>query len=630
MDLKKISFLALVLIALSQAEPEPDPEAQAEAEPQADPQNYGTGPILAPQPPIYGRPDYGGGQPDFGGGRPDYGGGQPDYGQPPFGYPPVYDNPDPGFGRPDMGLYPGGGSNKPDYNPSGKPDYNPGGNTCGLTDQCCGMDKENCCLNNRPGAPQQSYTVWERQCDTDSQLQCPVSVMKKCYPIRVPNCRLVTDVVSRTFKSKKCIPKPMRKCFDIQVQQCKMGSREVVEEIPYKNQELQKTGTDSKEYCYDFPTKDCTNTTQTITQRYPVQKIKTINETRQQCQMVQKRQPSRQITVTVTRPQYKQMCYDMPVPKCSQTPCQQAGQCSSGTSACSNQQFNTATVCPQAQPGQPKPPYASGGCQQVQQPACNMGPQPQTCGQDYQQCCRTETRKVCRTVMQRVPQQVQQTIPGGVSWVQDCRPVTYQRTVPYTEWETRTIEKPKYNCRDVTKKECHTLTQDEYDVTTVDVKGNVTINLPTCEPETKTINKCISIPDGQVECINDTVEKYIKITSQVCDGEKVIQKCFKNAVAQCYQSQVPNCRMVPREVKVPTCSQSNLCNTCNSFIQNPQQGFGSCPSSSCPNYIDGGDEIQAVGNTTVIGGNIPGSGSYYPYGQQTGFLVEDSLSDVMN
>ena len=103
--------------------------------------------------------------------------------------------------------------------------------------------------------------------------------------------------------------------------------------------------------------------------------------------MVQKRQPSRQVkriylinlknnsiyklwvflkvTVTVTRPQYKQMCYDMPVPKCSQTPCQTSGQCSAGTSACSNQQSNTATVCPQAAAGQPKPPYASGGCQQV-------------------------------------------------------------------------------------------------------------------------------------------------------------------------------------------------------------------------------------------------------------------------
>lgn len=55
---------------------------------------------------------------------------------------------------------------------------------------------------------------------------------------------------------------------------------------------------------------------------------------------------------------------------------------------------------------------------------------------------------------------------------------------------------------------------------------------------TKTINKCFNLPEGKVECVNDTIEKLIKITSQVCDGEKYIQKCFTNAVAQCYQSQV--------------------------------------------------------------------------------------------
>ena len=44
------------------------------------------------------------------------------------------------------------------------------------------------------------YTVWERQCENEQQLDCPVSVMKKCYPIRVPNCRTVTDIKRRTFQ----------------------------------------------------------------------------------------------------------------------------------------------------------------------------------------------------------------------------------------------------------------------------------------------------------------------------------------------------------------------------------------------------------------------------------------------
>ena len=63
----------------------------------------------------------------------------------------------------------------------------------------------------------------------------------------------------------------------------------------------------------------------------------------------------------------------------------------------------------------------------------------------------------------------------------------------------------------------------------------------------------------------------------------------------------------------------------------PFQGFGTCPDSTCPNYIGGDEETIDVGNTTVIGGNIPGSGGYYPYGQQAGsFLVEDVLPEIMN
>jgi len=677
MDLKK-KLLLLVLVALTRAEPEADPEAQAESMPDAEPQAqnlYGTGPI-APAPQIYDKPNYypggpsvisgnypGGpsvisGKPDYGGGQP-FGpavgpgglppGGQPDFGvgpiyeggQPNFGYPPIYNNPDPGFGRPPPG--------KPDYGggqpfgpavgpggqlPGGKPDYNPGGNTCQMTDQCCGMDKENCCMGNE-GKPKQSYTVWERQCEPNTELECPVTVQRKCYPIRVPECRTVTDIKRRTFQAKKCVPKPLRKCFDIEVEECNMGTRIESEEVSWTNQQLKKVETKTDKKCYNVQAKDCTNRTISETQRYPIQKQRTINETRQQCQMVQKRQPDRTVTVTVTRPQYKQMCYDMPVPKCSQTPCQSRGSCSSGTSACSLQQTNTVNICPQATGGQSKPPYATGGCQQVQQPACNMGPGSSTCGNNYQQCCKTESRKVCKTVMIRVPQQVQQTVPGGVTWAQECRPYTFTRVVPYTEWETKTVDRVKYDCRPVTKQECHDLEQDRYETVTVQEKGTVEVQLPTCTPQTKTINKCFNLPEGKVECINTPVEKLIKVTSQVCDGEKYIQKCFKIGVARCYESSVPNCRMVPRQVSVPSCSQSNYCNSCNSFIQNPE--YGGCPNSNCDRFYGGGEEYRPMGNTTLIGESdvgrsIPSSGGpFYPYGQQTGFLVEDvDQPDVLN
>jgi len=298
-------------------------------------------------------------------------------------------------------------------------------------------------------------------------------------------------------------------------------------------------------------------------------------------------------------------------------------------------QKQNINVCPYTQAGQTKPPYATGGCQQVQQPTCNLGSS--MCGGNNQQCCKTETRKVCRNQLIRVPQQVQQTIPGGVSWEQDCRPFTYSRVVPYTEWETRTVDRVKYNCRPVTKQECHDLEYDRYETQTVQEKGSVDVSLPTCTPQTRTINKCFNLPEGDVECLDTPVEKLIKVTSQVCDGEKYIQKCFKIGVARCYESSVPNCRMVPRQVTIPgTCSQSSSCNSCNSFINSPN--YGTCPNSNCPRVFAGGDEYRPMGNTTVVGetsddgGSIPNPGSqFYPYGQQTGLLVEDSdQPDVLN
>ena len=67
-----------------------------------------------------------------------------------------------------------------------------------MQDKCCGMDKENCCM----GEGKQTYTVWERQCDQDTELECPVTVQRQCYPIRVPECRTITDIRRKTFQVK--------------------------------------------------------------------------------------------------------------------------------------------------------------------------------------------------------------------------------------------------------------------------------------------------------------------------------------------------------------------------------------------------------------------------------------------
>ena len=67
---------------------------------------------------------------------------------------------------------------------------------------------------------------------------------------------------------------------------------------------------------------------------------------------------------------------------------------------------------------------------------------------------------------------------------------------------------------------------------------NIFDNLFLFNLRTRTINKCFNLPEGDVECLDTPVEKLIKVTSQVCDGEKYIQKCFKIGVARCYESSV--------------------------------------------------------------------------------------------
>ena len=58
--------------------------------------------------------------------------------------------------------------------------------------------------------------------------------------------------------------------------------------------------------------------------------------------------PGEPYTYTVNKPkiEYRKMCYDVPQPKCSQTPCQNTGVCPPQTNACANDQTQTNTVCP--------------------------------------------------------------------------------------------------------------------------------------------------------------------------------------------------------------------------------------------------------------------------------------------
>ena len=56
-------------------------------------------------------------------------------------------------------------------------------NVCGMTDKCCGMAAQDCCL----GGEQKCYTVYDRVCDgQDSKPVCTVRSERDCHNIQVP------------------------------------------------------------------------------------------------------------------------------------------------------------------------------------------------------------------------------------------------------------------------------------------------------------------------------------------------------------------------------------------------------------------------------------------------------------
>ena len=116
------------------------------------------------------------------------------------------------------------------------------------------------------------------------------------------------------------------------------------------------------------------------------------------------------------------MCYNVNVPQCSVSPCQ-TGTCNQqpGLSVCSQNQFNTNTVCPSGGlPGQ--------SCQQIRQPVCGQGGPGGSCNPQTQQCCSYKWQKVCRNVPQLEKTMVTRPLPGNVFWREECKMVDYNVT----------------------------------------------------------------------------------------------------------------------------------------------------------------------------------------------------------
>lgn len=266
-------------------------------------------------------------------------------------------------------------------------------------------------------------------------------------------------------------------------------------------------------------------------------------------------------------------------------------------------------------------------CEQVSMPVCNNdlgGP----CQAGAQQCCSQETRKVCRQVPVRVVENVTMTLPGRVVYNRECQDVQFEAVSYYDEVVEQVVNRTSKKCEPVDKYMCVNYTIPTYYPSKETKNDTVMIQVPSCQPRVEEDTYCHTFPAGEVECRNQTVKRAFKLNKVRCDKEVDRPICIQIPKAECrLPPKAPptsnvNCSPVPRRVCVDTCNPSPFCNSCQNFAN--EGGFGTCPSSTCPNFYPGqaqfnesyfGSELPGAGVTGggyVLGGDVGSGGEFFP------------------
>ena len=113
-----------------------------------------------------------------------------------------------------------------------------------------------------------------------------------------------------------------------------------------------------------------------------------------------------------------------------------------------------------------------------------------------------------------------------------------------------------------------------------------------------------------MECVETTIKKTFRYQKKVCDQTINQQQCMNVPVTDCQVGTTANCRMVPRQVCQDTCSDSPMCQQCDTFRNEP--GYGSCGTSTCGVYLPSDPFMPNVtGGQGYFPGGVGGDG-YFP------------------
>jgi len=486
------------------------------------------------------------------------------------------------------------------YNP-GASGYNPGnfnqgffpgasGGEC-ASEQCCGMADQNCCLGGK-----QCYTYYEQECKRVDRPRCQIESSEFCKPREIPMCRVIRTPQQAFVNVESCMKKPKRECFKYEREICNTYPESYLHNVTWQNEKLDEA---EKEEVKDCKTMDACKMVPEIKEEERVIEKQVCNKTRteqkEQCTVEYQRGAEQVMQRTEFKVDYRQLCYNVPRQICESNSCTTQG-CLNGGAVCSSNDYTYQQRCATVVGGQlmqqgpcgggpqfgSRPSSACGSqsgrfCQNVTEAAC-YGPS-LSCQSPSQQCCQIIQQKVCKQVPIRVPMMVNFTIPGRMIPERKCETVSVE--VPYCETIQETIKENKtYERCEMTEKEhCVTFELPSYNVVKLNRTEQVDLRVTRCKKSTLEQEYCHTFPDATVECRERREARRYILNKVVCDRKRSINICRTIPWSRCTAGSDQECRMVPRQRCVDSCSTSPDCMKCD---QLRQQG---ALQGSCPNQI---------------------------------------------
>jgi len=465
--------------------------------------------------------------------------------------------------------------------------FNPGTGGACASDQCCGMADNNCCLGG-----QQCYTYYEQECTRVDRPRCQIESSEFCKTRQIPMCRVIRVPQSATIPAEHCVKRPKRECFKYQREICNTFPESYMHKVSWQNDRLEETDKEKIKECKEVDTCKIVPETKTVDKIVNKQVCnETKTEQKEQCTVDYEQSPSQVVQQTQYKVDYQQRCFNVPRQICESNSCTIQG-CVNGGAVCSANDYTYQQRCATLVGGPAQqnlcgpqgnqvagPVCGTGGngnvCQEVKEAAC-YGPA-SSCQAPSQQCCRIVQQKVCQQVPVRVPMMVNMTIPGRMIPKRKCSMVEVETPVCKNVQETVQEEKTVDRCETEKKKQCVNFELPTFSIVKNNKSEEVDLRVRKCKKSVVEQEYCHTFPDAEVDCRERQETRRYILNKVVCDRQRDAKICRTIPWSRCMSGNGQECRMVPRQRCVDSCSSNPACGRCDQLRQTGQLETG-CPT----------------------------------------------------